>query len=89
MLLEDVSEITIYEAEKLKVDFLAELSSQDELSLDMKNIQKIDIVGIQLLISLIKTAKKSNKKIQLIHITPSLKEQIESFSMSNSLGVEI
>ena len=89
MLLEDVSEITIYEVEKLKTDFLDELSTSENISLDMKNIHKIDIVGLQLLISFIKTTHNLNKKIELINITASLKEQIESSYMSDSLGVKI
>ena len=86
MALENISEITIYEVEKLKDVFL-ELLQKDIISLDMQSITKVDIVGIQLLISLLKSAESVGKDVKIENISESVREQIVSSSCENALGL--
>ncbi len=86
MTFEMVEEITIYEAEKLK-ELLLEKLDDAELLLDMAKIQKIDIVGIQLLISFIKSAEARDKRVEFKNVSESLYEQIAASSCENILGL--
>ncbi len=86
MALENISEITIYEVEKLKNIFL-ELLKEDKIILNMKGITKIDIVGIQLLISFLKSAEALGKDVKFENISESVHEQIASSSCENALGL--
>ena len=86
MVFEDTREITIYEVEKLKDVFL-NLLANETVNLDMQKIEKIDIVGIQLLISFVKSAEAVGKKVNFENITESVQEQIASSSCENALGL--
>jgi len=55
---------TIYEVENLKNDCIAELQ-RNEIIVDMKNVAKIDIAAVSLLLSLKKSATAQNKKFKL------------------------
>ena len=88
MLLEGFKAITIYEVEKLKDLFLEALTQVDSLELDMTSISKVDMVGIQLLISLIITAKEESKTVTFANITPYVLRQIEEAHCINTLGLD-
>ena len=83
----DINEFTIYEVEKLKEIFLKELESSDDFILDMTSIEKLDIVGIQLLISLVKSANYIDKKVKLINITQNALLQIDICNCRRALGI--
>jgi len=83
----DINEFTIYEVEKLKEIFLKELESSDDFILDMTSIEKLDIVGIQLLISLVKSANYIDKKVELINITQNALLQIDICNCRRALGI--
>jgi len=87
MMIEGINEFTIYEVEKLKIIFLKELENSDDYTLDMKSIEKLDIVGIQLLISLVKSANYIDKKVQFINITENALLQIDICNCRESLGI--
>ncbi len=83
----DINEFTIYEVEKLKEIFLKELENSDDFILDMTSIEKLDIVGIQLLISLVKSANYIDKKVELINITQNALLQIDICNCRRALGI--
>lgn len=86
-MIENIKEFTIYEVEKLKVILLKELNNSDDFTIDMKNIDKLDIVGIQLLISFVKSANSINKKVQFINITDNALLQIDICNCRLVLGI--
>jgi len=88
-MLADYKEITIYEVEKLQVLFLQELLNAESLELDMKSIKKIDMVGIQLLLSLVKTAHSEHKKISFKNIANNILSMIKQAHCEKELGLDI
>lgn len=86
-MIENIKEFTIYEVEKLKVILLKELNNSDDFTIDMKNIDKLDIVGIQLLISFVKSANSINKKVKFINITDNALLQIDICNCRLVLGI--
>ena len=87
MILENLKEFTIYEVEKLQDIFLNELKSDEDLVIDMQTIEKIDIVAIQLLLSLIKSAEASSKKVKLTNIGDAVLQEIKILHCDKALGL--
>ena len=88
MLLEGFKAISIYEVEKLRDIFLDALTQVDSLALDMSGISKVDMVGIQLLISLVKTAEAESKSVTFVNITEHVLGQIEESRCRTVLGLD-
>ena len=84
---DDITELTIYEVEKLKDVFIDKLSKNEELFFDMKLIQKIDMVGIQLLLSLVKSAKSLSKKVKFVNITDNVLAEVKIVNCQKALGI--
>jgi len=87
MEIKDITEFTIYEAVNLQNIFLYELDKEEDLSIDMNSIQKIDMVGIQLLISLVKSANIINKKIHFLNIPDNIMQEIKTSNCGSELGI--
>ena len=87
MLLENITEITIYEVQELQTIFIKALSKVESLVVDMSQIKKIDMVGIQLLLSLVNSTKILNKTVSFVNINDSVLEEIRISSCENSLGL--
>jgi len=87
MLIENIKEITIYEVQTLKTLFLDAIQESKEIILDMATVGKIDIVGIQLLISFVKTAQSKNIQLRLQNIPESILQQIELSHCKTPLGL--
>ena len=86
-MVELAGEFTIYEVEKLKEIFLEELKAETPLILDMAKIDKIDMVGIQLLLSLVKTADAQDKKTEFTNIQEGVLRQIKICHCEKALGI--
>ena len=77
-MLEEFSALTIHKAKELHELFMQILNSaQDDIVLDFSTIQKIDMVAIQLLLSLQKSCTKKNKQLRLINIQDSIKKEFQ------------
>ncbi len=87
MILDDFTELTIYDAEKLQDVFIQAVKEQENILLDMAKIDKIDMVGIQLLLSLVRSVKASNKTIKFININDTVLQQIEIANTQIALGL--
>jgi len=83
----DTTELTIYEVEKLKDVFLEALKKEDSFTFDMVKIEKIDMVGIQLLLSLVKSANAMGKKMKFINTAQSVLHQIKVCHCDKALGM--
>ncbi len=87
-MLQNYKEITIYEVEKLRILFLEALENSDTLVVDLVSIKKIDMVGIQLLLSLVKTAHLKNKKIIITNAANNVLSMIKQTHCESILGLE-
>jgi len=87
MHIDDISEITIYEVEKIKPFLLDELKKDGDITIDMKDIEKIDMVGIQLLLSFKYSAEKIGKKVKLENLNEAIGAQLKECKYSALLGI--
>lgn len=88
MILDDFTELTIYQVEKLHNIFVEALEENDDILLDMMKIEKIDMVGIQLLISLVRSAEASQNEVEFTNIKDSVLQQIEISNSHIALGLD-
>jgi len=88
-MLADYKEITIYEVEKLQLLFLELLVNAESLEVDMQSIKKIDMVGIQLLLSLVKTAESESKKVSFTNIANNVLSMIKQAHCEKKLGLDV
>jgi len=87
MNLNSISELTIYEAENIHTIFINLLTTKEDIVLDMQSIEKIDMVGIQLLISLLNSLKSQDISVEFIHFKESILQYIEICYCSDILGL--
>ena len=77
---------TVYEVENLKDSFISELSNK-RVVVDMKNVSKIDMSAISLLISLKKTAAKEDKEFCLENCSETILLSLSICGCDSYLGV--
>jgi len=59
-------DITIYTVNKLKKIIMDELAQSSKVELDLRNVEKFDSAGFQLLVYLNREAKNNEKEIQIV-----------------------
>jgi len=85
MLLENEN-FTIYEVENLKHNFIDELKL-DTIEIDMKNVSKIDMCAISLLISLKKSADELEKSFTLKNYNDEIVMSLSMCGCDSYLGI--
>jgi len=84
----EYDKLTIYEVEDLHKKFLKYIKkAEGDLTLDLGLIQKIDMSGIQLLLSTNKTCKEKSINFNLANVSDSIKETIKLSGCDSALGV--
>lgn len=87
------NELSIYEVEQFADTILEELSSHEESGefvLDLSHIKKIDLCGIQFLLSVNKQCQKSNIKFSCKNIeSESVKEVFDLYNLKSLIGIEL
>ena len=84
----EVNELNIYELENFYKILNKEYKNSGSIfELDFKNVEKIDFVAIQLLISLQKTAKKEDKKLNFTNINESILQKLKKCKIDSILGL--
>lgn len=87
MTLDSLTELTIYEAQNIKDIFLELLNTKQDVILDMSSIEKIDMVGIQLLISLTSSLKVQNLAVEFTNVKDAVLQHIDVCYCSDELGL--
>ncbi|MEA2099767.1 MAG: STAS domain-containing protein [Campylobacterota bacterium] len=77
MLKLEYDKLTIYEVEELYQIFLESYDADQELTLDLENIQKIDMSAIQLLISTQNSYKEKGLSFSLHNLSDGLVETLK------------
>ena len=80
MLIES-DKLTISKIRDIYKEIKEEFHLSENLIIDFKNVDEIDLSGLQLLISLKKSCKQKNKKLELINIKDEL---LYSFELSGT-----
>jgi anti-anti-sigma regulatory factor len=60
--------ITLYESNELRETLLLALSEGTDLSVDLETSGPWDIAGLQLLIALIASGRKADRRIRFVHL---------------------
>ena len=83
-------ELNVYETEKFHQALLKEVhSSKTSLTLNFSNVQKIDFINIQLILSLKKFCDEQNIKLKLTSIKSRQVKQIFTlFNLYEILGIQ-
>ena len=86
-----LQEINMYEIESLHKKILNEIKNvKSSFTLNFANVEKIDLCGIQLVISLKKYCEEKNITLKITNInSPQIKNLLERFSLENTLGLEL
>ena len=84
-----IKEINIYEVENLHKKILKDIISvKSSYTLNFENVEKIDLNGIQLILSLKKYCDNKNISLKLTNIkSDNLKELFSIVSVEESLGL--
>jgi anti-anti-sigma factor len=86
MLIEN-DKITIHKIRDIYQNIKEKFDTSNNITIDMKNIDEIDLSGLQLLISLKKSCDKENKEFQLINIKDELLYSFELSGTDEILGI--
>lgn len=84
----ETAEFTIYEAEKLQNTLLELLNTANDIELDFSLVENIDMVGIQLLISLYHSIQSLNKTLTYTHINEEVYSQIALCHCEKAIGLQ-
>ena len=79
--------LSIYEVEEFRELFIDTLKENQSLRIDMQEIEKIDMAGIELLISLVHSAKALSKEVEFIHLQESVMQDISLLHLQEALGL--
>ena len=79
-------ELTIYEVEGFHKELLAEFDKGD-LTIDMSNLNKIDMSIIQLLLSAKKSSQESSKAFEIVGVNSELRKIFQESGTEALLGV--
>lgn len=83
----ETQELNIYEIEKF-YETLKEEIKKDKIVVDFENVNKIDYIAIQLLVSLKKTTTKENKQLEFININDEVMQKLSKCKFDAILGLK-
>lgn len=86
MIIED-DRLTISQIRKIYQTILDEFNSNEKLSIDLKNVDEIDLSGLQLLVSLKKSCHKQNKEFSIHNLKDELLYSFELSGLDSHLEV--
>lgn len=79
------NDLTIDTVNGLKKDFSSTGPGRKALVLDIGHVNNIDVCGIQLLISLHKSAETAGGQLKLVNAPPLLQESMEAMGLDPAL----
>ncbi len=78
-------ELTIYQAGTIRDELKNLIAEHDSIKLDLKNIERCDTAGIQLLYSAKITAEKLNRQLVFVNPSECLMELVNQTGMDSEL----
>ncbi len=79
-------ELSIFNADTFKIQLLEAISSADETSVELSDVEDIDSCGLQLLLAAKKFAQIEGKALHFIHHSPAVIQAIETAALESVLG---
>jgi len=79
------NELSIYEAETFHKELLSEFEN-DKISIDISNVNTIDMCIIQLLVSMSKSCQEKKKDFALLNVNDEVKNILKSCGCDFLLG---
>lgn len=79
------AEITIAKAEDFKSSLLEYIADQDKIEIDDSSVERIDTIGVQLLLSMVTYLVSINKSIEWQCASPIIKESILKLGINDPI----
>lgn len=79
------ADITIAKAEQFKSSLLDYIESQDNIVIDDTQVEKIDTIGVQLLLSMVTYLISINKSIEWQCASPLIKESVSKLGITDPI----
>lgn len=89
VLLKLSGELTIYDMHNLKQDLLQQLEDFSSIILDMAGVVEMDGSGLQVLISLLKTADKMGRKVVITKDGAEVREIVRLCNISGQIDLHL
>jgi len=86
MIIED-DKITIHKIKNMYQEIYNEFNNNDKITINLKNVDEIDMSGLQLLVSLKKSCEKEDKKLYIENIKEDLLYSFELSGLDSILEV--
>ncbi|GAB6098554.1 hypothetical protein JCM16358_04330 [Halanaerocella petrolearia] len=81
-------ELIIYNVSTYREEILDNLSDEEELVLDCKQVEEVDAAGIQLLLSLQRMALKKDFRLYLENVNPKFRSTLQLAGVEKVIGRE-
>ena len=78
---------TIYDVESIHKELVEEVSKEDPVNVDMQSVEKIDMAGLQLLVSAKRTCTAEDKTFALSNVSDEVLGAIRMCGLEAELGV--
>ena len=78
---------TIYDVEEVQKNIMVEFINNDNLEIDMKSVEKIDIAALQLLVSAKRSCIEENKSFSLLNMSDEVLDAVRICGLESELGV--
>jgi anti-anti-sigma regulatory factor len=79
------AQLTIVQVDSCKSELLAEINSSDVIELDDSEVERIDTVGIQLLLATVTYISAQNKQLHWQSTSPIIKESIKQLGLDEAI----
>jgi anti-anti-sigma factor len=79
-------EMTVYAAANIMNKLIAAIDSAENVEIDLSQISEIDTTGAQLLILAKRHAERTDKQLQLVSYSPSVRELIDVYRLGAFFG---
>ena len=79
-------DMTIYQAEALKAELMANVAQNSVIELDLSRVNEIDTSGIQLLMLAKRECQKQQKTLCIVAHSPRVHELMDFFNIAGFFG---
>ncbi len=78
---------TIYDVENVQAEIMVEFANNDSLEIDMGSVEKVDLAGLQLLVSAKRSCQEGGKTFSLSNLHDEVASAIRICGLESELGV--
>lgn len=80
-------DLTIYHAARMKENFLAKISENGNIEIDLSQVTEIDTAGFQLMIMTQRECKKTGKSLRFINPSEAVRDLLKTYRANAMFGL--